>query len=204
MAFSNNNFPRRLLLAGIVFVTSSISLAAVPLSKQDGDRFQSKIDEIAKNGSTDRVKPKRTAVSENELNSYLAFNAKDKVPHGLTNPQLTIVGDGRLGGRVFVDFDEVKRQRRNRGVMDPFNYLSGRVPVTARGILQTRDGKGQFQLQSADVSGIPLPKPLVQELVTLFSRNSENPKGFDLDAPFALPAKIREITINKGEAVIIQ
>ncbi|HZA56331.1 MAG TPA: hypothetical protein VE616_18960, partial [Candidatus Udaeobacter sp.] len=114
------------------------------------------------------------------------------------------VGDGRLGGRVFVDFDEVKRQRRNRGVMDPFNYLSGRVPVTARGILQTRDGKGQFQLQSADVSGIPLPKPLVQELVTFFSRNPENPKGFDLDAPFALPVKIREITINNGEAVIIQ
>jgi hypothetical protein len=183
---------------------SSISLAGVSLSKQEGNRFQQKIDEIAKHGSTVPVKPKRTAMTENELNSYLAFNAKDKIPHGLTHPQLTMVGAGRLGGRVFVDFDEFNRRRRSRSVMDPLTYLSGRVPVTASGILQTRNGKGQFQLQSADVSGIPLPKPLVQELVTFFSRSPENPKGFDLEAPFTLPAKIRELVINKGEAVVVQ
>jgi hypothetical protein len=199
---SGNNFPRALLLA--VCAMSSVSLAGVSLSKQEGDRFQHKIDEVAKNGSTVPVKPKRTAVTENELNSYLAFHAKDKIPHGLTHPQLTMLGEGRLGGRVFVDFDEFNRRRRNRSVMDPLTYLSGRVPVTARGILQTRDGKGQFQLQAADVAGLPLPKPLVQELVTFFSRSADNPKGFDLEAPFSLPAKIRELVINKGAAFVVQ
>ena len=199
---SSNNFSRALLL--VACALSSIGLAGVSLSKQEGDRFQLKIDEIAKNGSTVPVKPKRTALTENELNSYLTFNVQDKIPHGLTHPQLTMIGEGRVGGRVFVDFDEFNRRRRKRNVIDPLNYLTGRVPVTARGILQTGDGKGQFQLQSAEVSGIPLPKPLVQELVTFFSRSAENPKGFDLDAPFNLPAKIRELVINKGAVVVIQ
>jgi hypothetical protein len=49
-----------------------------------------------------------------------------------------------------------------------------------------------------------LPKPVLQELVTFFSRTPENPKGFDIEAPFDLPAKIREVVISKGEAVVVQ
>jgi len=44
----------------------------------------------------------------------------------------------------------------------------------------------------------------VQELVTFFSRTPENPRGFDIDAPFNLPAKIREVVVNQGEAVVVQ
>ena len=54
--------------------------------------------------------------------------SKDKISRGLTNPQITIAGDGRLAGSVLVD----------------------------------------------------------------------------IDAPFDLPAKIREIMISKGEAVVLQ
>jgi hypothetical protein len=174
------------------------------LSKQDGDRLQSKIDEIAKNGAADPVAPKKTRVTENELNSYLNFNLREKMPKGLANPHVSIVGDGRLAGRVSVDFDEFNRQRTPRGFMDPLSYLSGKVPVSARGFFRSNQGKGQFQLESADVQGVPLPKPLLQELVRFFSRSDANPKGIDIDAPFEFPAKIREIAINKGEAVVIQ
>ncbi|HET8562971.1 MAG TPA: hypothetical protein VFM35_03745, partial [Candidatus Binatia bacterium] len=139
-----------------------------------------------------------------EVNSYLGFNMKDKIPQGLRHPQITIVGEGRLAGRIFVDLDDFKRQRSSGGFMDPLNYVSGRVPVAARGVLRTREGKGQFELSSADIRGIPLPKPVVQELVTFFSRTPENPRGFDLDAPFDLPARIRELLINRGEAVVVQ
>jgi hypothetical protein len=76
--------------------------------------------------------------------------------------------------------------------------------VTAHGLLRAREGRGQFQLGSAEILGVPLPKPILQELVTFFSRTAENPKGFDIEAPFNLPAKIREIVINKGEAVVAQ
>ena len=143
-------------------------------------------------------------MSELEVNSYLNFNLKDKIPRGLTNPQITIVGDGQLAGRVFVDMDEFKRQRNSAGILDPLNYISGQVPVTARGVLRTQEGKGRFQLASAEILGVPLPKPILQELVTFFSRTPENPSGFNIDAPFNLPAKIREVAVNRGEAVVVQ
>lgn len=189
------------LVAVSVFGSNTV---AVQLSKQEGDRLQRKIEEITKNGSALPVPPRRTPVSENEVNSYLAFNAKEKIPHGLTNPEITIVGDGWLAGRVLVDLDEFKRYRNPRGFTDPLRYISGKVPVTARGVLRTHEGKGQFQLGSAEILRVPLPKPILEELVTFFSRTPENPKGFDIDAPFDLPAKIREVVINKEEAVVVQ
>ncbi|MGH7847504.1 MAG: hypothetical protein ACREQW_20365, partial [Candidatus Binatia bacterium] len=123
---------------------------------------------------------------------------------GLTHPEITLIGDGRLAGRVLIDIDEFKRGRDPQGFMDPFHYISGTVPLTARGFLRTNQGRGQFQLESAEMMGVPLPQPIVQELVSFFSRTPENPNGFDIDAPFNLPARIRELVINKGEAVIIQ
>jgi hypothetical protein len=71
-------------------------------------------------------------------------------------------------------------------------------------VLRTRDGKAQFQLGSAEILGVPLPKPILQELVSFFSRTPEQPRGFDLDSPFDLPAKIRELPINQGQAIVIQ
>ena len=88
--------------------------------------------------------------------------------------------------------------------MDPLNYIAGKVPLNARGVLSTRDGKGQFQLTGAEMNGAPLPKVVVQELVSFFSRTADNPNGFNLDEPFNLPAKIHEITVNPAESVVIQ
>jgi hypothetical protein len=195
----------RSLLAALVILSLRCSgAAAISLSKQEGDQLQRKIDEISKNGSISPVPAKKTGVTESELNSYLVFNLKNKIPQGLTNPKVNIIGDGRLAGRVDVDLDEFKRHRQSGGFMDPLSYLSGQVPVTARGVLRTRDGQGQFQLGSAEILGVPLPKSILQELVTFFSRTPKSPRGFDLDAPFDLPAKIRELTINRGEAIVVQ
>ena len=187
-----------------LLAVSAATTLAVPLSRQDGDRLQTKIDRITKNGASAKPQPAQTAVTEREANSYLAFNAKAKVPKGLSNPEIAMIGDGGVAARALVDIDEVKRHRNSRSVIDPLNYLSGRVPIRAQGVLRTRQGRGQFYLQSADISGIPLPKPLLQELVSFFSRSEENPAGIDIDAPFDLPAKIREVNIKSGESLVIQ
>jgi hypothetical protein len=177
---------------------------AIQRSREDGERFQRKIDAIAKNAATIPVAARNTPLSEDEVNSYLVYNAKDKLPRGLTNPEIRIGGDGWLSGHVLMDIDEFKRHRTFPGLMDPLAYISGKVPVTARGILRTRAGRGQFQLESAEILGLPLPKSFLQELVAFFSRTPENPNGFDIDAPFNLPAKIREVVINQAEAIVVQ
>jgi hypothetical protein len=197
-------FRVRALLGLLLLTPVVLALASAPVSRDQGDRLARKIDEINKNAASQPVREKRTPMSEPEVNSYLAFNIKEQIPRGLTRPEIRIVGDSQLAGRVWVDMDEFKRGRSSGGIMDPFTYISGQVPVTARGTLRARNGRGQFQLISAEIQGVPLPKPIVQELVSFFSRTQENPNGFDLDAPFNLPAKIREILVNPGEAVMVQ
>jgi hypothetical protein len=190
----------------IVFLLTlcASSSFAIAVSQEDGNRMQAKIDAIVKNGAANPPKSREFSIAEQEANSYLVFNLKEKIPQGLAEPEIKMIGDGALAARVLVDMDEVKRRRQSRSAIDPLNYLSGQVPLNARGLLRTREGRGQLYLRSADIGGVPLPKPLLQELIGFFSRTPQNPKGFDIDAPFDLPSKIREISVRAGESVVVQ
>ena len=63
-----------LLLAGL----ASSSIAAVQLSKEQGNALERKIDEIAKNGSSHPVQSKKTLISERAVAAYLGSTAKTK------------------------------------------------------------------------------------------------------------------------------
>jgi hypothetical protein len=191
------------LALAIISVAVSVAVAT-QLSRTQGDAMARKIEAVARNGATNPVRPQRTPMSELEINSYLNFNLRDKIPRGLADPQISLLGSGRLSSRVFVDIDEFKRHRASAGFLDPLNYLSGQVPVTASGTLSTRAGQGRFQFYAADILGVPLPKPILQELVSFFSRTPDRPNGFNMDAPFDLPAKIREVAVDPGAAIVAQ
>jgi len=187
-------------------------LALVPLgaqgrlSRQDAERFQSKLTTIVAFGNTAAIKaaqPRATPLTDLELNSYLHYMAADQIPVGIVEPTLNAVGSGRVTGRAIVDLDAVRKQKQ-RGWLDPVGYLGGRLPVTAAGVLTTKDGKGQFQLESAEISGVTVPKAVLQELLSYYSRTPENPDGINMDAPFELPARIREIRVGAGTSTIVQ
>jgi hypothetical protein len=78
------------------------------------------------------------------------------------------------------------------------------VPVTFTGILHTKDGQGRFELESADVSGVPVPRTLLQELLSYYSRTTDTPQGVRLDDTFQLPANIKAIEVGQGQAVVVQ
>jgi hypothetical protein len=78
------------------------------------------------------------------------------------------------------------------------------MPLTASGLLITKAGVGRFQLESAEISGVAIPKTVLQELLTYYSRSPENPNGINMDDPFDLPARIREIQVGKGQAMVVQ
>jgi hypothetical protein len=179
--------------------------AQAALSKQDAARFQGKLTQIEKTGATPRqgTAERTTQVTDNEVNAYLRFLAGAQVPVGIVEPTLHAAGSGRVTGRAIVDLDAVRTQKK-RTWTDPLGYLTGRLPVTAAGTLTTKDGIGRFVLESAEISGVTVPKSLLQELVSFYSRTPETPAGIDMDEPFALPAAIREIRIGQGSAVVVQ
>ena len=175
-------------------------------TKQEADRFQSKLVRIVEAGNRPRAKADSaltTQMTDAEVTAFLRHNARDQVPVGIVEPTLTALGDGRVGGRAIVDLDAVRAQKQ-RGWLDPLSYMSGRLPLTATGRLITQDGVGRFQLESAEISGVTIPKTLLQELLSHYSKSSEDPDGINMDDPFELPSRIREIRVGKGEAMVIQ
>lgn len=182
-------------------------LQAASVSKQQADVFSKKVALIQRQGEVSAkttAGARRTALSEDELNSWFAYQAQPLLPNGLTEPKITIVGDGRVAGQATVDLEAVAKKRATGGTFDPWSLVGGRVPVNVIGILHTRDGMGRFELQSADIAGVPVPKALLQDLVSQYSRTSAHPEGVKMDDAFALPAKIRQIEVGQGEAVIVQ
>lgn len=178
--------------------------ARVTLSKRDADRLQTKITRINANGQAARRVSLRTAMSEAEVNSYLAYALAQELPVGITDPYVTIEGAGRVSGQAIVDLNQVKAERSSGGWLDPLAYLSGKAPVTAVGALHTSRGTARLELESATVSGVSVPTFLLQALVSHYTRTPENPDGISLDDTFKLPANISEIEVGKGEAVIVQ
>jgi hypothetical protein len=145
-----------------------------------------------------------TQLSQREVNAYLRYDLASQVPVGIAEPVITILGQGRLMGEALVDLDAVSRANPPKGFFDPMRLLTGRLPVRVQGVLVTSRGSGRFTLEQASIAGVPVPKSVLQALVSHYSKSEDNPNGVGLDDPFALPAAIREIRVEPGRAVVVQ
>jgi hypothetical protein len=196
----------RTLIVAALLTAGAVHLSAQGrITQQDATRFAGKLTQIEKNGAVPRkgTAARSTTVTDAEVNSYLKFLAGSQVPVGIVEPTLHGAGNGRVTGRAIVDLDAVRTQKK-RSWTDPLGYLMGKLPVTAAGTLTTTKGVGRFQLESAEISGVTVPKSLLQELLSYYSRTPENPAGINMDEPFTLPSAIQEIRIGQGSAVIVQ
>jgi hypothetical protein len=198
--------PRHALILVLVLALAVSAGASQRYSRQEADQFDAKLTRIIEQGKAvprGAAKPRTTQVTEREVNAYFEHHLKDDMPVGIVDPAVRALGNGRLSGRAIVDLDAVRTQKP-RGWMDPMGYLTGRMPVTATGTLTTRNGIGRFQLESAEVSGVTVPKSLLQELVSYYSKTPDNPAGFNMDDEFELPSGIREIQVGRAQATVVQ
>jgi hypothetical protein len=190
-----------------VFVVTALAGAGVQagdVSRQQADSFAKKVAVIAQRGVAPRPVPARTVVSETEVNSWFTYRAQEHIPSGVTQPKVTIIGNGRVMGLATVDLDAVSRERSSGSTFDLWNLIGGKVPVAVTGVLETKGGRGRFELQSATLGGVPVPRSLLQELVAYYSRTPDHPEGVRLDTPFQLPARIQQIEVGAGQAVVVQ
>ncbi len=190
-------------IVGVVLALASVHAAS--MSKQQADLFSRKVAQIVVQADgVQKPGTKRTSVSEDELNSWFAYSAKPLLPQGVTDPHIAMVGNGKVAGQAVVDLDAIAKKKQSGGTFDIWNLIGGKVPVNVAGTLRTKDGVGSFEVESADVSGLPLPKSFLQEVVSYYSRTPTHPQGVRIDDPFALPASIRQIDVGAGQAVIVQ
>jgi hypothetical protein len=196
-------------LTGLL-LAAGLSAAPDPaVARRDADAFKTKVAEISRRGGevTTASTPGahgRTTVTESEVNSYLAVEVADNLPSGVVSPTVTMLGEGRTTGQAVVDLDLVRQGMGSTSVLNPLRYLRGRLPVVATGTIESRDGVARLQFESATVSGVRVPKLVIQQIVGYYSRSARYPSGVNLDEPFTLPARIREIKVERGRAIVVQ
>lgn len=198
----------KLTLAALLIgtIAAGVLAAAEPVSRRDAARLQAKLDKITRNPGAS-VKSKvatRTPVTETEVNSYLRYELADRIPAGVKDPWVSILGEGRVTGRATVDLGQVGQSRKSGGMLDPFNFLKGSLPLAVNGVLRTKDGVATFGLESASISGVPVPSWMLQEIVSYYSKSATSPQGVSIEKPFVLPSGIREIQLDRGQAIVVQ
>jgi hypothetical protein len=201
---ARSHLPTWLVVSVGLLAFTATHTAQTRALKQDAEALKEKVATIAAFAERPSNQGRRTTVTEPEVNAYLVYEGVAQIPAGVVEPAVTMVGGGRVTARAIVDLDAVRRQKNPTSMLDPMYFLSGRVPVTATGALRTANGVARIELESATVAGVPIPKLVLQEIVSYYSRTPENPRGIGLDEPFALPASIREILIEPGQAVVVQ
>ncbi len=169
-------------------------------AEQDGvaaaDRMQQKLETIVRFGAIPRLETQSTVIEEGEVNAYLEHHLRAEVPPGIAAPTLRIHGDNLLSATATLDLDAMNASRPPAEGLDPLRLLRGRFPARVAGRLVTENGSGRFQLESAELGGIPLPVAVVTQLVRQYD--------VDLDAPFDLPSAIREIRVEPGQVTVLQ
>lgn len=193
----------------LLSVVAFVPAYAATLSRQHADVFSQKI-AVIRGRAESPVHPgtQRTRLTEDEFNSWFLYRAerwRKLVPTGVVQPQVTIVGQGQLAAQAVVDLEALsKRRGGSNGSFDPLSLIGGTVPVSVLGVLHTQAGRARFEVQSAQISGIPVPVSVLQELVGYYSRTPQRPEGLRLDQTFTLPAGIRHVEIGRGQAVVVQ
>jgi hypothetical protein len=217
-------FPIAVLLA-LAWSAGLVAQAAAPFTQAESTSFVRKMAAIEQLGAAagavapasasasrstaptasarTRIAPRTTTITERELNAYFRYDMRDQFPAGITEPTITILGDGRVAAYALVDLDAV-RDGQSSGWLNPMRFLSGRLPITATGVLDAQHGTARFVLDNVDVSGVPVPKSVLQQVLNYYSRTPENPQGLNLDDAIDLPAGIREIRVQPGQAVVVQ
>jgi hypothetical protein len=188
----------------LTIATAAPRGAAATASRQQADSLARKITQITQRAHQGApTVARRTEVSEDEINSWFEFRGRPYLPNGVTSPTVAMLGEGSMRGVATVDLEALGKRRSRGGMLDLWSYLGGKVPVAVTGTLRANNGRGQFEMTSAEMAGVPVPKALVQQLLSLYAPTADD-KPLSLDASFELPARIRSIDVGRGQLVVVQ
>jgi len=189
------------LLTMVVFCLRegvSLPLQNDPSALADG--VSSKLQTLREHHEQGNTEAIEIEISEQEFNAYLLHHFAQQLPEGVESPWIRFAGGPALAGAT-LDLDVLKSKMPESTMMQ---FLSGRLPLELAARLQAEDGVGRLALETVSLSGLPIPLPVIQQLVTANTKSPSRPTGFRLDEPFPLPYGIDSVQILKGRMVLRQ
>jgi hypothetical protein len=169
------------------------------LSWADADTLARKIQEVEALRRSGKPVPRQTVhVTDAQLNSYLNLSLGSRMLKGVSDLDVHFESE-RLAARALVDLQQLPI----KGSLGVFGgLLGGSVPVELRGRLPNKDGQGKIDVEELRLSGYSMPRSMLAQIVSASTRTSENPAGFDINAPFRLPYEVRSVRFEPGKAVV--
>lgn len=177
--------------------------APSPYSTTLAEGLAQKLDALLRRSQLKKPPREKTvSVSEPELNSYLNLTLGPKMPKGVSDVVVRFERD-RLTARALVDLAEVQAKIPSGSLGGLLSFLSGKVPLEARGRLDAaEDGFSTFAIEEVNLSTIPVPVSMVEQLVVSATKTAESPQGFDVHSPFRLPYDLKRVRIQPGRALL--
>jgi hypothetical protein len=158
--------------------------------------LQSKIDMVKKKAeetaANQSARPtQEIEVSEAELAAYVMNSLRDQIPVQIDSIKVQLT-EGAIGADTQLTMNEPT----GTGLIDAL--IGGRHNLFVKGKLSGAEHRGRFELDEVRVDGIPVPKILVETLVSKYVK----PKypNADLKQPFDLPWGIEKLTIEPKKA----
>jgi hypothetical protein len=181
----------------------SPATATPAFSAAEAEGLARKLDVLARRSQAGKPpREKQVTVSESELNSYLNVTLGPKIPKGVSDVSFRFEQD-RLSGRALVDLAELQDKVPKGSLGGLLSFLSGKVPLVARGRLTAADeGFGALAIEEVNLSTIPVPVSLVEQLVVSATKSAASPQGFDIHSPFRLPYALKRVRIQPGRALL--
>jgi hypothetical protein len=111
-----------------------------------------------------------------------------------------MIKEGTFLTRVEVNADELQLKGDDVTMGYLMLLLRGTQTLEVEGKLQAQDGVASYLVQEARLSGISLPAPWVNSLLSSLGKRNNPP--FDPTEPFPMPYGIQSVTFQPGKMMM--
>jgi hypothetical protein len=183
-------------MAVIVVVLTGLASSSPPdLSREKSRSAAAKLERI----STEAMESGETIIlTEDEINSFLLYDYPE-MPEGVRDLQVRLVKDTGIA-HAFVDLSKLQSSGDSSFATFWLAVFRGERELKAACRYTSADGQAVVELESAELDGRSIPKPILDWLVSTVL--AEHIEGVELGKPTPLPHKLRQIRIEPGQAVI--
>lgn len=198
-----------LLIASVVFIVkegpASVRPPALVLAQTNSpsahrlaESMQAKLDHIQQNGQQARPDQTPTAMTEEEVNDYIA-SGHIILPQGVKKLRL----EGRSGvvtAYVNVDFDEIRAGQRSANPM--LSVFNGQHDVRVEASASGTGGQGKVSVHEVTIDGFSVPRMALEYFVNKYI--SPKYPNIGIDSEFQLPDRIDLATVGYHKVTVTQ
>ena len=157
------------------------------------------LEELKNNDQQSAVPNRSYEVTEKELNAYLSAQLYQQDQKAVESVDL-MIKEGTFLTRVEVNTDELEVKGDDATIGYLRLLLRGTQTLEIEGRLQAENGLASYLVQEARLSGISLPAPWVNSLLSSLGKRNKPP--FDPTEPFDMPYGIRSVTFHPGKVMM--